>query len=99
MNKVTASIVVWLFTLAANVSPVAAPAASPDEAQIKPLFNQFMAGCNAKDVNAIMKFYVSDESLLVFDVIPPRQYAGANAYRNDWEEFAAMFSGPSKCEI
>jgi len=34
-----------------------------------------------------MKAYVDDESLVVFDVIPPRQYVGAKAYRKDWEAF------------
>jgi ketosteroid isomerase-like protein len=33
-------------------------------------------------------------SLFVFDVVPPRQYVGARAYRKDWEDFFASFSGP-----
>src|SRR5882757_6815173 len=99
MNKCATTVVACLFALTFSLAPASVRAASPDEAQIKALFDQFMAGCNAKDVNAIMKFYVPDESLLVFDVVPPRQYAGANAYHKDWEEFAAMFNGPSKCEI
>jgi hypothetical protein len=37
---------------------------------------------------------VPDESLVVFDLIPPRQYLGANAYRKDWTDFLAIFSGP-----
>jgi ketosteroid isomerase-like protein len=37
---------------------------------------------------------VPDESLFVFDVLPPRQYVGAKAYRKDWEEFFAAFPGP-----
>ena len=99
MKKSAVTIPVFMFAVALSISPATTQAASGDEAQIKTLFDQFMAGCNAKDVNAIMKFYVSDESLLVFDVVPPRQYVGANAYRKDWEEFASMFNGPSKCEI
>jgi ketosteroid isomerase-like protein len=30
----------------------------------------------------------------VFDVIPPRQYSGANAYRKDWQDFFATVPGP-----
>jgi ketosteroid isomerase-like protein len=35
----------------------------------------------------------------VFDVIPPRQYVGAKAYRKDWEEFLASFKGTLKFEV
>jgi ketosteroid isomerase-like protein len=61
--------------------------------------DRFTAAFNAADVDAIMKVYVPDESLLVFDVVPPRQYLGANAYRKDWVDFFAMFKGPPKIDI
>jgi len=51
---------------------------------------------DAKDIDAIMKGYVPDESLLVFDLVPPRQYAGAAAYRKDWQDLLALFPGPLK---
>ena len=70
--------------------------AMSDEAQIKALEDTFAAAFNAKDVGAIMKVYVPDASLVVFDVVPPRQYLGADAYRKDWQEFFAMFKGPPK---
>jgi hypothetical protein len=60
---------------------------------------RFAAAVNAKDVDAIMKVYVPDESLLVFDVVPPRQYTGAMAYRKDWEGFLALFKGSPKLDI
>jgi ketosteroid isomerase-like protein len=63
------------------------------------LESEFNKAFNAKDVDAIMKVYVPDESLLVFDVVPPRQYAGAKAYRKDWEDFLATFKGPVKLEL
>ena len=31
--------------------------------------------------DAIMKVYVPNESLVIFDIIPPRQYVGAKAFR------------------
>jgi ketosteroid isomerase-like protein len=77
----------------------AARAQTGDEAQIKALEDQFTAAFNAKDVNAIMKVYVPDQSLFVFDVVPPRQYVGAAAYRKDWENFLNSFDGPIKFEI
>ena len=46
-----------------------------------------------------MKVYVPGKGLLVFDVVPPRQYVGADAYRKDWADFFAMFKGSPKIEI
>jgi ketosteroid isomerase-like protein len=46
-----------------------------------------------------MQAYVPDETLFVFDVIPPRQYVGAKAFRKDWGEFLAGLKGPLKYEV
>src|SRR6202050_5220555 len=70
-------------------SGVSAGAALSDKAQIEALENRFAAAFNAKDVDAIMKAYVPNQSLFVFDLVPPRQYVGADAYRKDWQEFLA----------
>jgi ketosteroid isomerase-like protein len=34
-----------------------------------------------------MSHYVPDDSLLVFDMMTPREYRGAKALRKDWETF------------
>jgi len=81
------------------LQPAKAWAQSADEAQIRTLENRFAAAFNAKDVDAIMKVYVPDETLFVFDVTPPRQYVGAAAYRKDWEDFMKTLDGPVKFEI
>jgi uncharacterized protein (TIGR02246 family) len=65
-----------------------------DQTDIKALEDRFWAAFKAKDVNAIMACYVPDESLIVFDATPPRQYTGAAAYRKDFEGFFAAFPGP-----
>jgi ketosteroid isomerase-like protein len=77
----------------------AARAEAGDEAQIKALEDQFTAAFDAKNVNAIMKLYVPDQSLFAFDVVPPREYVGAAAYRKDWENFFNSLGGPIKVEI
>jgi ketosteroid isomerase-like protein len=90
-----------LFLMAGIFAPQNASAATPkgEEAQIKALEDQFAVAVNAKDVDSIMKVYVPDESLLVFDVVPPRQYAGAKAYRKDWQDTLALYKGPLKFTI
>lgn len=92
-----------LTTLAAAamlfVSVSQARADAADEAKLKALENNLAAAARAKDVNAVMKAYVPDDSLVVFDVTPPRQYVGAAAYAKDWADIFAMFKGPVKFEI
>lgn len=82
-----------------SVLPAGVQAASRDEAGIKALEARFAAAVTAKDLDAIMKVYVPDESLFVFDVVPPRQYVGAKAYRKDWADYLATFNGAPKIEI
>ncbi len=85
--------------LAVSMTALPALASGKDEAAIRALESRFAAAFNAKDVDAIMKVYVPDDSLLVYDVVPPRQYAGAKAYRKDWQELLSLFPGPLKFEI
>ena len=70
-----------------------------DEAAIRALENNFIAAFNTGDVDAIMKNYVPDGSLVVFDVVPRKKYRGADAYREDWVEFFTHFKGRPKIEI
>lgn len=73
-----------------------APATDPakDQADIEALEDRFMSAFKARDVKAIMANYVPDQSLIVFDVVPPRQYTGAAAYQKDFEDFLVAFPGP-----
>ena len=85
--------------VASCVAVTPARASTNDETAIRALEAQFSKAFNAKDVDGIMKVYVPDDSLLVFDVVPPRQYSGVKAYRKDWEDFLGMFKGPVKFEL
>jgi uncharacterized protein (TIGR02246 family) len=80
----------WLAPLAATADPA-------DDAQIRALEARFAAAFNAKDVDAILREYSPD--VFVFDVVPPRQYVGTEAYRKDWQGLFAAFAGPVKFDI
>src|SRR6266849_10679518 len=75
------------------------PAKGDARADIKALEDRFIAAFKAKDLDAIMKVYIPDQTLFVFDVVPPRQYVGAAAYRKDWQEFLDSFNGPITVEL
>ncbi len=88
-----------LMLIGAMVAPGAEPR-STGEKEIRALEGRLLAAIKTRDVEAIMANYVADDSLLVFDLIPPRQYVGARAYRKDWEDFFATIPGPIVvCEI
>jgi len=67
--------------------------ATSDKAKIEGLYQAYVKAFKAKDVNAIMAFYDPNE-LFVFDVTPPREYPGWDAYKRDWEGLFAAMPGP-----
>jgi ketosteroid isomerase-like protein len=48
----------------------------------------------AKDVDGVMAIYAPGDALTAYDIVPPLQYKGADAYRKDYAEFFAQFDGP-----
>jgi uncharacterized protein (TIGR02246 family) len=88
-------------TIGATVSVLSlCPAAKADsQSDIRALEDRFIAAFKAKDLDGIMKVYVPDQTLFVFDVVPPRQYVGAAAYRKDWQEFFDDLNGPITVEL
>jgi ketosteroid isomerase-like protein len=99
MSTPTKTGIAAVFAIALSVLPLAARAGAGDVAQIKALEGRFAAAFNAKDIGAIMKVYAPGPGLFVFDVVPPRQYVGADAYKKDWQSFLATFKGPVKFTI
>ncbi len=65
-------------------------ARADDKADIAALEKRVAAGIEAKDADAVMANYIPGDSLVVFDLIPPRQYTGNEAYKKDW---AGVFAG------
>ncbi|HTE29512.1 MAG TPA: nuclear transport factor 2 family protein [Chryseolinea sp.] len=74
-------------------------AALDDEAAIRALEDRFAAAFNAGDIDAMMKNYIPGKGLVVFDVVPPRQHLGADAYRKAWMGFFTHFTGRPKIAI
>jgi ketosteroid isomerase-like protein len=70
-----------------------------DETEIRTMEAAMIKAYAAKDLDNGLAGYVQDETLFVFDAIPPRQYVGIKAWRADNEGFVAMFQGPLKVEM
>ena len=95
MNK--SNIALLAAAASALLVPLCANAGAADDARIRALEMRFAAAVNARNLGAIMSVYSPD--VFVFDVIPPRQYVGATAYRDNWKNFLAGYSGPVRFEI
>jgi ketosteroid isomerase-like protein len=71
MEQLRVGVTAILFTL--SIMIFGAPAWADAAADIRALENRFVAAFKAKDPDAIMKVYAPDQTLVVFDVVPPRQ--------------------------
>jgi uncharacterized protein (TIGR02246 family) len=88
-------------TILASVNAAAAdrPAANADKAAIQAIEDTYNEGFNSKDVDKIMSVYAPGTELFVFDVVPPREYRGSDAYKKDFEGLFSAFPGPVKNTI
>jgi ketosteroid isomerase-like protein len=67
------------------------------ETQIQQQINNFAKAFRAKDVNLMMSLFSAE--MVSFDIIPPLQYAGSDAYRKVWQETFALFQDAIEIEI
>ena len=64
----------------------ASPAAAW-EAELQLLNGRLADAIRAKDIDKIMACYQNSDHLVVFDLIPPRQYTGWDSYKANWQGF------------
>lgn len=83
----------------AMVMVMGSQARADDKAEIEALEKRVVAAVQAKDVNAVMANYLPGDSLIVFDVIPPRQYTGWDAYKKDWQGVLGGCADSPKMDI
>jgi ketosteroid isomerase-like protein len=75
------------------------PADDPASAtQVQAALKHWQSAFEAKDVNGVMSVYAPGAGLTAYDIVPPLQYKGADAYRKDYGEFFAQFDGPLHIE-
>lgn len=72
----------------------AAPWPVNDKALIEELEKRYVDAFNARDVNRIMECYAHDQNFFAFDVMPPRQFEGWDAYKKVFEDLLAAYPGP-----
>jgi uncharacterized protein (TIGR02246 family) len=68
-----------------------------NETQIRQLMDSWTEALRTKDIDRLMSLYAQD--ILLFDLAPPLQYVGSEAYRRNWKEWLPSFQGPVGYEI
>jgi uncharacterized protein (TIGR02246 family) len=68
-----------------------------DEDEIRALYDQWAKVFEAHGIEGIMALYAPGDAV-AYDVAPPLQYKGKEAYRNDYVEFLAQYDGPIHVE-
>src|SRR5213595_2569310 len=64
--------------------------AKKDDAEIRRWMDRWIKACRDHDVDAVMALYAP--GVIAYDLVPPLQYVGKDAYRQDFREFFDMFT-------
>ena len=68
-----------------------------DKAEIRALIDGFVKAIRAKDVNGVMSVFAPD--VVSFDLGPPLQHGGGEAFVTRWQELFASYQGPIDYEV
>jgi uncharacterized protein (TIGR02246 family) len=96
------SLLLVLLSLALSAqtkTPVKPKPVSADEAQIRDLYDRWAKAFRAHDLNGVMACYAAGAEVVAYDIVPPLQYRGADAYRKDYATFMAQYKGPIEVEF
>lgn len=95
VRRVSAAFILTAMCAACSPPPtMSTTTVESDVAAIRALEETFRTGVAAKNLDALMSVYKPDETLFVYDVVPPREYVGVKAYRDDFAMFLGMCDGP-----
>src|SRR5690242_6885810 len=70
---------------------------SNSEAAIHQWVDRWAKAFRGHDLDGIMALYAPE--VVAYDVVPPLQFSGREAYRKDYAEFLAQYDGPIDVEI
>ncbi|HSB09535.1 MAG TPA: SgcJ/EcaC family oxidoreductase [Blastocatellia bacterium] len=73
--------------------------AANNEVEIRQLLDRWGKAFRAKDLEGVMSVYAPGNATVAYDIVPPLQCVGRDAYRRNYEEFFAQYDGPLDYEI
>lgn len=66
---------------------------------VREVYDRWAAAFKAKDIDGIMSVYADGDAVIAYDLVPPLEYKGKAAYRKDYEEFLAQYTGALDVEF
>jgi ketosteroid isomerase-like protein len=69
-----------------------------EETAIRALIDRWTKAAQEKNVDGVMSIYQRGPSLVAYDLVPPLQYKGWDAYRDDYKAFFDQYDGPIEFE-
>src|SRR4249919_1504196 len=82
---------------AASKPPPADRTLPTDDQRIRQIIERWRVAFEKKDANGVMAIYSRD--VVAYDIVPPLQYVGYEAYRRDYQDFFAQYNGPIRVEL
>jgi ketosteroid isomerase-like protein len=74
-------------------------AGSREQAAIRALIDRWTKAEQEKNLDGAMSIYQRSPSLVAYDIVPPLQYKGWDAYRADYKAFFDQYDGPIEIEF
>ena len=72
--------------------------ATDDEAQVRTLLDNWAKAFRDRDIASLMAIYAPGPDTVAYDIVPPLQYVGYDAYKKDYQAFFAQYKGPITVE-
>jgi uncharacterized protein (TIGR02246 family) len=104
LNRLLSPLLMFVLLLSVEAfgqteKPPAAKKITNNESAIRELYDGWAKAFKAHDLEGIMACYAPGKDVVAYDIIPPLQYVGHDAYRKDYAEFLAQFTSPIEVEF
>ena len=73
--------------------------AADTTAEVQEVLDRWAKAFRAKDIDGIMAVYAAGDGVVAYDIVPPLQYRGKDAYRKNYVEFLDQYTGPIELEL
>ena len=67
--------------------------ADPAGAQIRALIDRWTQAVEARELDGVMALYAPGDTVVAYDLVPPLQYRGRDAYRENFRQMFAQYQG------
>jgi uncharacterized protein (TIGR02246 family) len=68
-------------------------------AEVQEVLDRWAKAFRDKDIEGIMAVYAAGNAVVAYDIVPPLQYRGKDAYRKNYVEFLDQYTGAIEVEV